>query len=381
MLKSIRFIVFLFVTGSAFCQPLRDINYSYAYNPDEGVRLQLHPVRTSSAWHVYYALQVKDTVDANRKFSIEWTTRESLSEKEGKLVRTDSAGHVKNMLTIPASTQTVYLVAKVINKQIKRAWIFYASLDPNYPVNARIERNGEVVYDAFANVRDSLILKGLPNAVVSFYNDNFPTAQPPFTETQGKVSRSMQSDSLFTIREDDVLRFSKKGLYLIQTDTNAADGITVRVEDDYPKLAKIQTLAPPLVYITTAQEYNRLLSAKGEKKVFDRVVLGITNDQERAKRLMRNYFRRVEVANELFTSYKEGWKTDRGMIYIVFGLPDEVFKFSDREVWNYKADQNVSFTFIKSSSVFDPDNYVLLREKKYQQAWYETIDLWRSSRF
>ncbi|HEY0743127.1 MAG TPA: GWxTD domain-containing protein [Chryseosolibacter sp.] len=382
MFKNIRFLLLVLVAASAMAQPLRDINYSYAYNPDEAVRLQLHPVRTSTEWQVFYALQVKDTTDANKKFSIEWTTRESLSDKEGKPLQTDSAGQISDRLTLPLSPQTTYLVAKVINKQIKRAWIFYTTLDPNYPVNAWVERNGEVVSNAFVNLRDSFIVKGLTTAVVSYYNDNFPTAQPPFAETQGKVSRGMKSDSVFTIREGGVLRFSKKGLYLMQTDTNATSGVTIRVEDDYPKLAKIQTLAPPLVYITTAQEYNRLLSAKNEKKQFDRVVLGITNDQERARRLMRNYFRRVEVVNELFTSYKEGWKTDRGMVYIVFGLPDEVFKFSDREVWNYNSTgQNMSFTFIKSSSVFDPDNYVLLRDKKYQQAWYETIDLWRGSRF
>lgn len=381
MFRSIRLIFFLMIAGSAFGQPLRDINYSYAYNPDEAVRLQLHSVRTPSEWQVYYALSVRDTAQVNEKFSIEWTTRESLSDKDGKLLDTDSAATLKGKLTLPAAAQTTYLVAKVINNQLKRAWIFYTSLDPNYPVNAHLEKNGDVLYKSFVNLRDSVQMKGLATAVVSYYNDNFPTAQPPFAETQGRVSRGMKSDSLFTIREGEVLRFSKKGLYLMQADTNATSGVTIRVEDDYPKLAKIQTLAPPLVYITTAQEYSRLLSAKNEKKVFDKVVLGITTDQERAKRLIRNYFKRVEVVNELFTSYKEGWKTDRGMIYIVFGLPDEVFKFSDREVWNYSTGQHVSFTFIKSSSVFDPDNYVLLRDKKYQQAWYETIDLWRSSRF
>jgi hypothetical protein len=97
---------------------------------------------------------------------------------------------------------------------------------------------------------------------------------------------------------------------------------------------------------------------------------------------MKNYFKRVELANLYFTSYKEGWKTDRGMVYIVFGMPDEVFKFNDREVWNYNlTKQKLNFSFVKSSSVFDPENYVLLRDSKYQQNWYETIDLWRGSRF
>src|SRR5690606_14005651 len=118
------------------------------------------------------------------------------------------------------------------------------------------------------------------------------------------------------------------------------------------------------------------------KKAFDRVILSITRDQERAKKLIRSYFRRVEMANTLFTSYKEGWKTDRGMIYIIFGPPDEVFRFNDREVWNYKAiKQGLSFDFAQSPSLFDPDNFVLIRSKKYTETWYQMIDMWRNARF
>ena len=123
-------------------------------------------------------------------------------------------------------------------------------------------------------------------------------------------------------------------------------------------------------------------AAKGDKKAFDRVILSVTGNTERAKNLMRNYFKRVEWANYYFTSYKEGWKTDRGMIYILFGLPEEVYKFSDREVWNYKSPSlKVTFNFVKSSTLFDPDNYVLIREKKFQETWYEKVDLWRNARF
>ncbi len=50
----------------------------------------------------------------------------------------------------------------------------------------------------------------------------------------------------------------------------------------------------------------------------------------------------------LFTSYKEGWKTDKGMIFIVLGPPDKVQRSKDREVWTYDQRgnaQNVNFTF------------------------------------
>ncbi|HEY0654013.1 MAG TPA: GWxTD domain-containing protein [Chryseosolibacter sp.] len=380
----IGFISLFTIAGSTIGQPLRDINYNYLYNPDETVAFQLKAIRHTSDWEVQFNIPKKDTTDLLSTYLVEWSTRETLSDKESKpfFPAEIQGSAVKGSFRVPFTDRTVYLVAKVINKPMKRAWIFFQALEPNHPVNASLENRGHPVFRPFVNLSDSVVLHGLPEAVVSYYNDLFPAAQPPFSESLGKVSKGMKTDSTFTIHQGEVVRLSKKGLYLIQQDTNSASGIAVRAEDDYPKLAKIASLSPPLVYITTAQEYSKLLQAKNDKKSFDRVILGITNDRDRASRLMRNYFRRVELANYYFTSYKEGWKTDRGMIYIVFGLPDEVFKFNDREVWNYSlTKRNLSFTFVKSSSVFDPDNYVLLRDQKFQQSWYETIDLWRGSRF
>lgn len=38
------------------------------------------------------------------------------------------------------------------------------------------------------------------------------------------------------------------------------------------------------------------------------------------------YFRRVRYANANFSLFQEGWKTDRGMIYILFGPPTEIIR-------------------------------------------------------
>jgi hypothetical protein len=97
---------------------------------------------------------------------------------------------------------------------------------------------------------------------------------------------------------------------------------------------------------------------------------------------MRSYFKRVELANQFFSSFKEGWKTDRGMVYIIYGIPDEVYKFKDREVWKYKSSTyKASFDFVRSGTLFDPDNYVLIRDNKFKETWYEVVDLWRNARF
>jgi len=242
---------------------------------------------------------------------------------------------------------------------------------------------GKPVGSNYDKINSGVTLAGEGDSkVISYYEDDFPAAVPAFSEGMARVARSMKVDSTFNILVNQEISLSKPGLYLVQKDTSSIEGLAFRAQDDYPRLAKVESLADPLIYICTKQEFEKVKAAKGDKKAFDRVILNITGNTERAKNLMRNYFKRVEWANSFFTSYKEGWKTDRGMIYILFGLPEEVYKFSDREVWNYKSPSlKVTFNFVKSSTLFDPENYVLIREKKFQETWYEKVDLWRNARF
>jgi GWxTD domain-containing protein len=218
--------------------------------------------------------------------------------------------------------------------------------------------------------------------VISYYTDDFPPAAPAFSEGQARVSGIIKVDSTFLVSPEQQGPDDSTGLYLVQRDTTSKQGFAFRVYADYPKYTKLESLSDPLIYVCTKQESERLKEARGDKKSFDRVILSITGNTDRAKSFMRSYFRRVELANQYFSSYKEGWKTDRGMIYIIFGLPDELYKFTDREVWTYKNDlYKVTFDFVRSPTLFDPDNYVLVRNKKFQDTWYQVIDLWRSARF
>ena len=56
---------------------------------------------------------------------------------------------------------------------------------------------------------------------------------------------------------------------------------------------------------------------------------------------MEEYFRRVAYADAQFRSYAEGWLTDMGRIYIVFGPPDRIDRDpfaadgKPREIWEY----------------------------------------------
>ena len=67
--------------------------------------------------------------------------------------------------------------------------------------------------------------------------------------------------------------------------------------------------------------------------------------------LMNEYYKRVAYSNMHFESFMDGWETDRGMIYIIFGPPDEIDKFmlqqrnEPYETWQYYRIQE-SFIFV-----------------------------------
>jgi len=66
--------------------------------------------------------------------------------------------------------------------------------------------------------------------------------------------------------------------------------------------------------------------------------------------LMNEYYKRVLFANTHFDSFVDGWETDMGMIYIIFGAPDDIERTilpqmqNTTEIWYYYRIQE-SFTF------------------------------------
>lgn len=70
-----------------------------------------------------------------------------------------------------------------------------------------------------------------------------------------------------------------------------------------------------------------------------------------ANELMDEYYRRVEYSNERFGAFQDGWKTDMGMIFILFGPPDDIevnlFARDGRSYqrWHYYV-INRSFLFV-----------------------------------
>ncbi len=117
-----------------------------------------------------------------------------------------------------------------------------------------------------------------------------------------------------------------------------------------------------MVYIATSSELDEIKDAKSkEEKIQNYLDYWKKKDPDPASEdnpVFDEYYRRVAFANENFSHYVEGWRTDRGMVYIILGAPNNIdrhpFEYDSKpyEVWEY-YELNKNFVFLDETGFGD----------------------------
>jgi GWxTD domain-containing protein len=216
---------------------------------------------------------------------------------------------------------------------------------------------------------------------VSYYKLDETLPLPPFS-TKFEKFEYPTPDSIWTIDYKSNALFSqtKPGIYFIQTDTSQNSGKTlINLGDEFPILEKPSTLLEPLEYLTSTYEFENLKNIGSNKIAVDYFWLNTDENASQAKELIRIYYNRVMFANIYFTSYKEGWKTDRGMVYIIFGPPKIVNSKDGYEKWIYsdsRSVKTVEFEFYKRENKFTDKDYILQRNVSLKNFWTSAVETW-----
>lgn len=222
---------------------------------------------------------------------------------------------------------------------------------------------------------------------VRYYHRDFPLPLPPYS-TSNMQPFEYRADKIYTLRPDERdtvgFFFNEPGFYHVQADTFSKEGLTLyRFNDDFPFIKKPEQLIAPLRYLTSRQEFETMASTKNTKASVDSFWVAAGGSHDRARELIKKFYNRIENCNEYFTSYLEGWRTDRGLIYIVYGPPNIVYKGSDSENWVYGEENNfnsLSFTFLKVINPFTDNDYRLERNQTFKPSWLNAVDMWRQGR-
>ena len=185
-----------------------------------------------------------------------------------------------------------------------------------------------------------------------------------------------------------------EGVYRIEVEVTAEEG-GARIEQvrdfsvapsTFPRVADLDQMIEALVYIAYESEVGFIQEGKTateRKRRFDAFWGSLVANRALAANLIKLYYSRIEEANLLFTTFKAGWKTDRGMLYTIMGAPLYVEQRFDSEVWHYSyASEDPLQTFVfervtmlEAEGTFE--NYVLQRRPFYERSWLRALDRWR----
>lgn len=234
----------------------------------------------------------------------------------------------------------------------------------------------------FVNIGDTLYFESLANQICVYrLKSDFLPASPPMQAKANGVNPQLKVDSFFVKAVNEQFTIQTEGLYFAQSDTNSNKGIGfLLVDKHFPKSKKINPLIESLIYISADDEISNIRNATEKKKALDDYWLKLGGTEEVARRMIRLYYARVEQANLRFTTYKEGWKTDMGMIFIIFGEPNRLETTPEGQQWIYHVgsrNQEIKFTFNKRPNQFSNLHFELVRGAKYEDIWYEKVGRWR----
>mgnify|MGYP001352653891 CR=1 FL=1 len=146
----------------------------------------------------------------------------------------------------------------------------------------------------------------------------------------------------------------------------------------------------PLEYLVSKDELLRMKNAPRPKVALDEFWISCGGNVERSRELIRIFYTRVLYSNYYFTSFKEGWRTERGMVYIIYGPPDKVYKTSDGEQWGYRKpairstwggrvhlkEEYIYFTFRTRSSDFTDNDFYISRSETLVTYWDQAVASW-----
>jgi GWxTD domain-containing protein len=216
--------------------------------------------------------------------------------------------------------------------------------DPNFEVSFGLLTNGgkaTIKYSIYSSAKKPIIEKS--------YEKEFPKGVVKETITISKAGLAYSRYRLVIKVKMGREEVSSERLFQVRWYgmSNLIDNLDKAIEQ--------------LRYIATAAEMKSMRKAKENQKKEEFLKFWQKRDptpNTPENELMNEYYKRVNYANAHFTGFLEGWRTDMGMVFILFGPPSDIerhpFELNTKpyEVWYY-YEINRTFVFVDESGFGD----------------------------
>ncbi len=333
---------------------------------------------------------------------------------QGKLLA-DTAVNNINIVKVEGRTEYIYTIPLKVKEGIEyvaeirildrlrlkvvQAFIPFNTLSYNNRYNFRARGHFEKneLFNPVLRVNEyvNLIYTRAPvdSIFISYYKPFKVLPDPPSMLLPEKTL-DYEPDTIVAVPYSDnsPMMFPKEGIYQCTIGRDIKEGYTFyNMGATYPGMTSPETMIEPLGYLASQEEIALLKSAPKPKVALDDFWIKYGGNVEKARELIRIYYTRVQYSNYYFTSYKEGWQSERGMIYIIYGPPDKVYKTADGESWGYRkpvvksswggrysvSDDYLFFNFKLRKSIFSDNDYYLSRSETLVTYWDQAILSWR----
>lgn len=239
-----------------------------------------------------------------------------------------------------------------------------------------------------------LYSRGRPDSIIISYYKPFHEIPDPPSMILPEKTLDYAPDKIIGIAYSDTMpmMFPKEGIFMCSVSRKAGDGFAFyNFGATFPTLTTPEVMIEPLAYIATQDEMTEMKTALKPKAALDEFWIKCGGNIDKARELIKIYYNRVLYSNFYFTSYKEGWRSERGMIYIIYGPPDKVYKTTDGESWGYRKQEVKSswggrysvkedylfFNFKKKTSVFSDNDFYLSRSETLVTYWDKAVSSWK----
>lgn len=374
-------LVFLSINANALDLTKQDFNY--LYDPYSPVRIRHKITQSGSDFTLYIMLNLKNPLRPENAFVIDILAQNGYKDKKEIVLDTD--------LVKRDSTRRLILFKYEFNVEpqydllvgsflINNVYYYYdipvnGGLEFPLPQVVPLKENGWPYFDYYIKKGNTL---NFDREVYTFqYDDQFGTARPPMSSSGEPKPNTIRIDTSFRANMYETER--ERVLSFVQTDSSSNSGCSfLTVSPYFPKFRRVDDLAKTVLYLCKTEEYDAIQNAKEKKKAFDRFWISVIVSPDRARSVLKRYYHNVTLANSLFTDYKEGWRTDRGMILIIYGYPKEVTRTDEEEIWTYSINgKKQNFNFAKVPNLFVQHHYVLVRDKDLSKVWLNEVGKWR----
>ena len=235
--------------------------------------------------------------------------------------------------------------------------------------------------------------KPIDTLFINFYKPYVEIPYPPTMVLPEKLMPD-KPDTIIPLPYSDTLpmMFPRKGIFLCSAGKDIKEGYTLfNFGPGFPAMTTPEDMIEPLAYLASQGEMDSIRTSDRPKLALDNFWIKCGGNIDKARELIRIYYTRVLYSNYYFTSFKEGWRTDRGMIYIIYGPPDKLYKSSDGESWGYRKpviksrwgsrysvkEAYLFFDFKKRDNKFSDNEYSISRSETSVSYWDKAILNWR----